>query len=354
MRVRGFFGGYYVDALAGVDIALWDLFGQARRPLDVPALSAAGATTRCPPTSPACPRRRCRSAATSPSNGSARASAAIKFAAAVSDEGIVAEMAALREAVGPDDRPHGRPALEVRGVRGDPADPPARAAQSLLRRGALRAGGPRGPGARRPRHRHAAGARRGVADGLRIPAALRGPRDGHHPARDGPHRHHRVHPHRHAWRRPSTCRIIPHASISIGIFMAASLQATAALQNVPYHEYQHSIFDRNLRFTTGDMALRRRPLHRADGPRPRRRARRTRSSNTSGRSDDAEARRRHLPGPLRLLGRRTTASTATRWPSRSSTASPPARTASPSSASSPRSTRWTSTSASRWSRWSAS
>ena len=25
MRVRGFGGGYYVDAIAGVDIALWDL-----------------------------------------------------------------------------------------------------------------------------------------------------------------------------------------------------------------------------------------------------------------------------------------------------------------------------------------
>jgi L-alanine-DL-glutamate epimerase-like enolase superfamily enzyme len=48
--------------------------------------------------------------------------------------------------------------------------------------------------------------------------------------------------------------IIPHASISVGIFMAASLQAASALQNVPYHEYQHSIFDRNLTDTTGDMA----------------------------------------------------------------------------------------------------
>ena len=28
MRVRGFFGGFYVDAIAGVDIAVWDLFGK--------------------------------------------------------------------------------------------------------------------------------------------------------------------------------------------------------------------------------------------------------------------------------------------------------------------------------------
>jgi len=28
MRVRGFFGGFYVDSIAGVDIAIWDLFGK--------------------------------------------------------------------------------------------------------------------------------------------------------------------------------------------------------------------------------------------------------------------------------------------------------------------------------------
>ena len=48
--------------------------------------------------------------------------------------------------------------------------------------------------------------------------------------------------------------IMPHASISVGIFMAASLQASSTLQNVTYHEYQHSIFDRNLTYTNGDMA----------------------------------------------------------------------------------------------------
>jgi galactonate dehydratase len=47
--------------------------------------------------------------------------------------------------------------------------------------------------------------------------------------------------------------IIPHATIGIGIFLAASLQAAAALRNVPFHEFQHSIFGPNLRFIDGDM-----------------------------------------------------------------------------------------------------
>jgi galactonate dehydratase len=46
---------------------------------------------------------------------------------------------------------------------------------------------------------------------------------------------------------------IPHASISVGIFMAASLVTSSALQRLPYHEYQHSVFDRNLAFMDGDI-----------------------------------------------------------------------------------------------------
>ena len=30
-------------------------------------------------------------------------------------------------------------------------------------------------------------------------------------------------------------------------------QAASALQNAPYHEYQHSVFDRNLAYTDGDL-----------------------------------------------------------------------------------------------------
>ena len=47
--------------------------------------------------------------------------------------------------------------------------------------------------------------------------------------------------------------VIPHATIGIGIFMAASLHASAALADCPYHEYQHSVFDRNLAFVDTTM-----------------------------------------------------------------------------------------------------
>lgn len=43
----------------------------------------------------------------------------------------------------------------------------------------------------------------------------------------------------------SHLRIIPHATIGSGIFLAASLQASSALECVEAHEFQHSIFCRN-------------------------------------------------------------------------------------------------------------
>lgn len=40
--------------------------------------------------------------------------------------------------------------------------------------------------------------------------------------------------------------VIPHATIGVGIFMAASLHAAVTLPNCPYHEYQHSVFDQSI------------------------------------------------------------------------------------------------------------
>jgi galactonate dehydratase len=50
--------------------------------------------------------------------------------------------------------------------------------------------------------------------------------------------------------------VIPHATIGAGIFLAASLQASAALSNVTAHEFQHSIFEPNRRLLSGDMDCR--------------------------------------------------------------------------------------------------
>jgi L-alanine-DL-glutamate epimerase-like enolase superfamily enzyme len=48
-------------------------------------------------------------------------------------------------------------------------------------------------------------------------------------------------------------RVVPHATIGVGIFHAASLLGAASLLNVPFHEHQYSVFDANLRFVDTRM-----------------------------------------------------------------------------------------------------
>ena len=47
--------------------------------------------------------------------------------------------------------------------------------------------------------------------------------------------------------------MIPHATIGVGIFHAASLHGAASLPDVPFHEHQHSVFDANLRYLSTSM-----------------------------------------------------------------------------------------------------
>jgi galactonate dehydratase len=49
------------------------------------------------------------------------------------------------------------------------------------------------------------------------------------------------------------CKVMPHATVNVGIVQAASLQVSATLGNLAMHEYQHSIFDRNLQFVETTM-----------------------------------------------------------------------------------------------------
>ena len=251
MRVRGFFGGYYLDALAGVDIALYDLTGKN---LNVPVSTLLGG--RRHQTIPAyvsgLPRATIKERCDLALEWIGKGYKGIKFAAAVSDEGIVQEMAALREAVGPD--------IDIMVDLHWKFE--AAEAIRLIRRletyNLYFAEAPVQP-------ENLEGQAR-VAQGIGVPLALGEelrtsyefrprfesramsivqPEIGHSGITEFMQ----------IGRMAQTfhMNVIPHASISVGIFMAASLQAASALKNVPYHEYQHSVFDRNLGYTTGDM-----------------------------------------------------------------------------------------------------
>lgn len=251
MRVRGFFGGYYVDALAGIDIAIWDLFAKG---VNLPLCDLLGGRRHA--TLPAyvsgLPKATLRERCDLAVEWVGKGFKAVKFAAAMSDDGIVKEMAALREAVGPgvdlmvDLHWKFTAGEAIRLIRRLEmhnlyfAEAPCEAedieGQALVARGI---GCPLALGEEwrtvfeyRPRFEK------------RCMSIIQ-PEMGH----TGVTEFMQIGRMAHAFHVDT----IPHASIGIGVFMAASLHATAALKRVPYHEYQHSIFDKNLAYVTGDM-----------------------------------------------------------------------------------------------------
>ncbi|TQV70549.1 mandelate racemase/muconate lactonizing enzyme family protein [Exilibacterium tricleocarpae] len=264
MRVRGFFGGFYLDAIAGIDIALWDLAGKiceqplhqllgGRRHETLPAyvsgLPEADLDARC----------------TLAKAWVDKGFNSIKFAAVVSHQGIVNEMVALREALGPDtnlmvDLHWKFSAAEAialirqleshrLGFAEAPVKPEdvdglatvARAVNTPIAAGEewrtvyeamprLKAGA---ISIIQPEMGHT-----GVTQFLRI-------------ARLAESFH---------------CRVAPHATIGVGIFMAASLHASATLKTLTEHEYQHSVFDRNVQLLSGKMSCRAGAYSLPEGP----------------------------------------------------------------------------------------
>jgi galactonate dehydratase len=253
MRVRGFTGGFYVDALAGLDIAVWDLFGKLCG-CSVAQLLGGRRHDTLPAYVSGLPRatvaERCDLAA----DWVRRGYRGIKFAAAVSEEGgIVREFAALREAVGPD----------VDLMVDLHWKFPAATAIGLVR--ALEPYRPRFVEA--PCEPEDVEGQRRVAAAIGVPLAMGEEWRTAFEVRDRllaggvsilqPEMGHTgISEFAAIGRMAQTFHVdlMPHATIGVGIFLAASLQAAAALKRIPYHEYQHSIFDRNLTFVTGGMA----------------------------------------------------------------------------------------------------
>jgi L-alanine-DL-glutamate epimerase-like enolase superfamily enzyme len=251
MRVRGCGSGFHVDAIAAIDIALWDLHGKQRnvpiRDLLGPTLSATvpGYLSGLPAATLA------QRVALAVDNYSA-GHRAFKFAAAVSHEGIVAEMSALRRALGPEAqimvdlhwkftadqalaliaalapyRPH---FVEA------PVKPEDHAGLMQV------ACGSSVPIAAGEEWYTAYEVRNRLANG-RI--AVLQPEMGH----TGITQFRRIA----ALAAERGAAIAPHATVGTGLFLAASLQVSATLPHLWKHEWQHSVFARNLRLLDSDM-----------------------------------------------------------------------------------------------------
>jgi L-alanine-DL-glutamate epimerase-like enolase superfamily enzyme len=251
MRVRGHFGGYYVDAIAGIDIALWDLYGKiVGQP--VAKLLGGHRTDTIPAYVSGLPGATLADKVALARDFAKRGFDAFKYAAAVSFDGIEEEMRALREALGPEAKL--MVDLHWKFAAGE--------AIALIERLAqYRPYFVEAPCAPEDLEGQAA-----VVAASRVPVALgeelrtvfefrprftqramtfAQPEMGH----TGISQFMQIARMAHAFH----VKVIPHASVGVGIYQAASLHASAALPNVPMHEYQHSVFDRNLAFVKTTM-----------------------------------------------------------------------------------------------------
>lgn len=244
MRVRGFRGGFWGDAIAGVDIAAWDLFGKLT---GQPVVKLLGGQrhARIPAYVSGLPRATLAERVQLAREFQARGFDAFKYAAVVSFEGIVDEMAALREGLGA----KARLMVDLH-WKFDAAS----AIQLVDRLAPFDPHFVEAPCAPEDLEGQAR-----VAAAVRVPVALGEEWSTVHDALP------RLQRGAMAIVQPEVAhcglsqfmqiarlaeafhvRVIPHATIGVGIFQAASLQASAALQNMTMHEYQHSVFDRHL------------------------------------------------------------------------------------------------------------
>jgi L-alanine-DL-glutamate epimerase-like enolase superfamily enzyme len=251
MRVRGFFGGYYHDVLAAVDIALWDCKGKM---LGLPVCEVLGGkrSDKIPAYVSGLPKPTVEERVDLARRWMEDGFDAVKFAAAVSSEGIQKEMKQLREGIG------NKPKILVDMHWKYTAAEAVSLITKLEKYDLFVAEAPVKPEditgqAFVASHVHT---QIGIGEELRtvyefLPRFLRTCMHTIQPemGRTGITSF---------WKicqlaQTFGVQVMPHASIGIGIFQAASLHVSALLDNLEYHEYQHSIFDKNLRYLKTTM-----------------------------------------------------------------------------------------------------
>jgi galactonate dehydratase len=251
MRVRGCSGGFHVDAIAAIDIALWDLYGK-QRGLPIRHLLGTTVNATIPGYLSGLPCSSLAGRVALAVDNYAAGHRAFKFAAVVSHEGIVEEMAALRAALGPDAQIMvdlhwkftaeealaliARLAPALPHFVEAPVKPEDHAGFARVTRESpvpIAAG----------EEWYTAYEARNRLDTARV--AVLQPEMGH----TGITQFRRIA----ALAAQRGVAIAPHATIGTGLFLAASLQVSATLPHLWKHEWQHSVFARNLRFLDSDM-----------------------------------------------------------------------------------------------------
>lgn len=256
MRVRGCNGGFHGDALAALDIALWDLRGRARGCSVADLLATVGQPPRAslPCYLSGLPAATLAERVALAQHWQAQGIEAFKFAAAVSHEGVAKELAALRKALGPqaqlmvDLHWKYEPAEALQLARQLVADAPrfieapvkpedhAGLRQICAASPVPVAAGEEWYSEYEFANRHTSGlafvqpemAHTGITQFARIARSA---------AEHG-------------------MQLAPHATIGVGIFLAASLQASSVLPGLWKHEWQHSVFERHLGLLETTMARR--------------------------------------------------------------------------------------------------
>lgn len=264
MRVRGFFGGFYVDSLAGVDIALWDLKGKL---CGLPVVKLLGGERErvLPCYVSGLPRPTLAERAALAKEWVGKGVKAIKFAAAVAYEGEIKEMATLREAVGPDiqilcdmhwrNTAHEAIKKIIAMDRYDLAVAEAPCNSEDLEGQAHVSAAVAVPVAigeeLRTRYEYRPRFVNRCMSIIQPDVAHIGITEFMNICRMAAAFH---------------CQIMPHATMGLGIQQAASLHCAAALPNTPLQEYQHSIFDKNLRYLKTTMRCEGGFYHLPEGP----------------------------------------------------------------------------------------
>lgn len=251
MRVRGYTGGFYVDALAAIDIALWDIAGKIA---DQPVKELLGGARRdeIPAYFSGLPEPTIKRRSELACEWQAAGFNDFKFASAVADGGMVGELESLRHALGPEARiavdmhwKHSADdALEYLRAMSecDPwfAEAPVRTEDIAGLETVCRGSGiPIAVGEEWRTHHDM------IHRTSHCPIAIVQPEMGHKGITNFM-RIGRI-------AEESGIEVIPHSTVGAGIFLAASLQASSALAPVTAHEYQNSIFEPNRRLLESGM-----------------------------------------------------------------------------------------------------